>query len=146
MALFVLLVIAPVALFWQACLPPSPPPPPAGPAPPPHQEVMQQFTALREEHDQAMLKFQEELAAAGSKVAAAGPVAETAVLAEKYPGKKYFLRFIELAEKHPEHPICPIIVGHALHSAGPYMTHEDHLRIKSILERHHRLFKPGDRP
>jgi hypothetical protein len=132
MALFVSLVIAPVALFWHAILPPSPSPPPSRPVPLPDQTVVQQFMALRVEHDQAMRQFQDVVTAAGA-----------AVVAATNPGKMYFLRFIELAEKHPEHPICPHIVGFALHCAGPYLTHEDHLRIKSILEQHHHLSKPG---
>jgi hypothetical protein len=139
MALFVALVIAPVALLWHAFLPSSPPPPPGTSAPRPDQEVVQQFVALRQEHERAMRQFHEELAPAGVQ-------AGVAVLAAMHPGKRYFQRLVELAEKHPEHPICPHIVGYALHCAGPDMTHEDHLRIKSILERHHRPRKPGFSP
>jgi hypothetical protein len=135
MALLVLLVIAPVALFWHAIFPPSPSPPPGRPVPLPDQTVVQQFMALREEHDQAMRLFHEAVAAAGA-----------AVIAATHPGKMYFLRFVELAEQHPEHPICPHIVGFALHCGGPYLTPEDHLRIKLILEQHHRLSKPGVGP
>jgi hypothetical protein len=139
MALFVALLIAPVALFWHAFFPPSPSPPPGTSAPQPDQEVVQQFEALREEHERAMRQFHQELPAAGSKT-------DAEVIAEKHPGKQYFLGFVALAEKQPEHPLCPHIVGYALHCAGPYMTHEDHLRIKSILEQHHRLSRPGFSP
>jgi hypothetical protein len=135
MALFVALVIAPIALFWHVFFPPSPSPPPGRPVPPPDQSVVQQFMTLREEHDQAMRLFQDVVAAAGA-----------AVVAATHPGKQYFLRLVELAEKHPEHAICPHIVGFALHCAGPHLTPEDHLRIKWILEQHHRLSKPGVSP
>jgi hypothetical protein len=101
--------------------------------------VVQQFAVLREEHEQAMLQFRQELVAAG-------PTADLAVLAEKHPGKKYFLRLVELAEKHPEHPLCSQIVGYALHCGGPHVTPEDQLRAKSILEQHQRLSKSGVSP
>jgi hypothetical protein len=101
--------------------------------------VVQQFEALCLEYHQAMRQFHRELAAAG-------PRADGEVIAEKHPGKKYFQGFVELAEKHPEHPICPHIVGHALLCAGPDITPEEHVRIGSILEQHHRLFNPVGSP
>jgi hypothetical protein len=137
-ALVVALLIAPVALFWHAFFPPSQTPEEGVSAPPPDPQVVRQFAALREEHERAMRQFHQELAA--------GPHVGPECIAEKHPGKKYFQRFVALAEQHPEHPMCPHIVGYALHCAGPNMAHEDHLRIIFILEHHHRLAKPGVRP
>jgi hypothetical protein len=141
MALFAFVLIAAVALWWHRFFLPSPSaqpdtsaPQPDAPPPKPDQEVVRQFEALREEHRRAMRQFHQGLAAAGSQ-------ANAEVLVAKHPGKKYFQRFVELAEKHPEDPLCPHIVGYALHCAGPAITPEDHLRIQSILEQHHCLSK-----
>jgi hypothetical protein len=134
-AVFVSLWIAAVALFWHAFLPPSQAPERGVSAPRPDPGVVEQFEALRREHHRAMSQFHRELAAAGSE-----PDAE--ILVEKHPGKQYFQRFLELAEKHPGHPICPHIVGYALVCAGPDITPEDHMRIKGILEQNRRLLIP----
>jgi hypothetical protein len=139
-ALFAFLLIAPIALFWNAFASKNLPnqPPPHGRVFRPHllPEVSQKFDALVQQHEKAKDDYQRDLGAVSAD-------ADPGAIAEKNPDRKFFRRFLELAEQHLGDPTCPRIVTYALACCGgPHLTPEDHIRVKTILAQHHSRSSP----
>jgi hypothetical protein len=128
-ALFVCLLVAPVALFWGVLTSPREAPPASVSAPEPDPDLVRRFAALCQEHQQAVSDYQRDLVAAGPN--AAGRVA-----AENHPNLRFFPRFLELAEQHTGDPLCPQILQYAVsHCAGAPIAPEVDKRILAILKR-----------
>jgi hypothetical protein len=132
-----LLAATPFVLLWKDLRPPEQPAEQTVARDKPPEAVLQ-FEILRREYEQALLEFHKEMAAAGLNV-------DEQTVLEMHPGRQFILRFLQLAEKHVDDPICSHIVMYAMsRCAGPHMKPEYLQRAATLMKqhRHHAATSP----